>query len=111
MNRYDGRQGSNDSEDRLFAFNYIGSTATQNLQAALPNNRVEMVGSQFDKDSNRLNLKLKVHGQDQSTLQSVRYAEISNFSGAEVSSDQMTYLMKPKGVGIVSDKNSSSPKK
>ena len=79
MNRYDGGRSSQGSEDRRVAFSYIGNSAANNLQAALPNNWVEIVGSQYNKDNNRLNLKLKVHGQDlQSNSVSSRVEDLSS---------------------------------
>ena len=43
---------------------YIGETAAQNLQAQLPNNRVQVVVNEFNEGSNKINIKLKVHGTD-----------------------------------------------
>ena len=31
------------------------------MRAQLPNNRVEIVGNSFNKDSNRISIQLKVH--------------------------------------------------
>ena len=43
---------------------YIGVAAAQNLQQQLPNNRIQVISNEYNTDSNRLNIRLKVHPND-----------------------------------------------
>ena len=43
---------------------YISDSAARSLQAQLPNNRVQVMGQEFNPDSNRISIRLKVHASD-----------------------------------------------
>ena len=47
---------------------YIGETAAENLQSQLPNNRVQVLQNEFNEDTNRISIKLKVHSSDMPEL-------------------------------------------
>ena len=77
---------------------YISDSAARSLQAQLPNNRVQVMGQEFNPDSNRISIRLKVHASDKNNPNDQSLSQNNNNSSSQgtvrvLSSEQKGYPM------------------